>query len=172
MDYYGQPAVKTYIKMMAMAIDVKDNEAAIPGDGNMPVAFTYTFDVAKFTVALLDVKEWPEKIYICGDKLTFNELLAKSEKVKGQSTCTCVSIHSSLILMNLQERNSRSHMTNWRMSHKGESQSYHHMCQCISSSLKRGFRGWLVCFLTGWRRAKSIIQQVRRLRKSCKVYMS
>jgi len=83
MDYYGQPVIKSYIHMMAMAVDIEHNEAAIPGDGNMPVAFTYTFDVAKFTVALLDVKEWPEQIYIYGDKLTFNELLEKSEKAKG-----------------------------------------------------------------------------------------
>lgn len=66
-----------------LVLDVENNMAAIPGDGNMPVTFTYTFDIARFIVAALDLEEWPREFRIAGDEMTFNELLKLAEEVKG-----------------------------------------------------------------------------------------
>lgn len=62
---------------------MENNAAGIPGDGNTPVTFTYTFDIARFVVAALDLEKWPRELRIVGDELTFNEFLAIAEEVKG-----------------------------------------------------------------------------------------
>ena len=61
------------------------NAAGIPGDGNQPVTFTYTLDVARFVSAALDLEAWPatRELRIVGDEVTFNELVAIAEEVKG-----------------------------------------------------------------------------------------
>jgi nucleoside-diphosphate-sugar epimerase len=62
---------------------MEQNAAAIPGDGKMPVTYTYTFDVARFVVAALDLEKWPRELRFVGDELTFNELLEIAEETKG-----------------------------------------------------------------------------------------
>jgi hypothetical protein len=44
---------------LPIIIDVANNAAAIPGSGNVPVAFTHTTDVANFTAKLLNLEKWP-----------------------------------------------------------------------------------------------------------------
>lgn len=90
LDYFappagGPPAFKTYLPHSVLAVDMAHNAAAIPGDGNQPVAFTYTFDVARFVVAALDLEAWPasRELRVVGDEVTFNELVAMAEEVKG-----------------------------------------------------------------------------------------
>ncbi|GME35598.1 uncharacterized protein BGW36DRAFT_414534 [Neofusicoccum parvum] len=84
MDYYGHPHAPTYLLMMAVGIDVENAVAALPGDGNVPVTFTYSADVGKFVAAALDLPQWPTESFMAGDKLTFNEMVKLAEKARGR----------------------------------------------------------------------------------------
>ncbi|KAL4952041.1 hypothetical protein BDW69DRAFT_195986 [Aspergillus filifer] len=66
-DYYGRPGSKTQMKHNNVVIDLDHNVAAIPGDGNMPVTFTYTIDLAK----------------VVGDTLIWNDFVSLTEQTVG-----------------------------------------------------------------------------------------
>jgi nucleoside-diphosphate-sugar epimerase len=83
LDYFGMPKVKTHLSPNVIAIDLAHNMAAIPGDGNIPVTFTYTFDLARFLVAALDLETWPETMKVVGDTVTWNEFVKLAEEAKG-----------------------------------------------------------------------------------------
>jgi hypothetical protein len=85
MDYYGYPYVKTYLKPLSFAIDIKNKTAGIPGSGDDVVAFTYTVDVAKFVVASLGLPKWEEVTYLYGEKSSYNKILALAENARGMS---------------------------------------------------------------------------------------
>ncbi|KAF2146398.1 uncharacterized protein K452DRAFT_341044 [Aplosporella prunicola CBS 121167] len=85
LDYYAMPHIKTYLNPNSLALDIASRIAAIPGDGNVPITFTYTFDVARFVVAMLDLEEWPEETRLAGDRVTFNEFVALAEEVTGSN---------------------------------------------------------------------------------------
>lgn len=94
LDYYVQPHVKSYLSGLTVAVDIANKVAAIPGSGNVPITFTYTFDIAKFVSALLNQSSWDKESYIIGDKVTFNELLAIAEEARGSKfATTCDSLH-------------------------------------------------------------------------------
>ncbi|KAF1974624.1 NAD(P)-binding protein [Bimuria novae-zelandiae CBS 107.79] len=82
-DYYVEPHVKSYITGMTLAVDMKHKAAAIPGSGNVPVVFTYSFDIGNFIAALLSQSSWEKESYIIGDKMTWNEFLAIAEEARG-----------------------------------------------------------------------------------------
>lgn len=88
MDYYGLPYLQSYMLPLTYAIDVANKAAAIPGTGNEPITFTYTFDVARFTVAALDLPEWDTELYCLGETTTLNEFLKLSEDVRGKFMST------------------------------------------------------------------------------------
>ncbi|PSN66484.1 NmrA-like family protein [Corynespora cassiicola Philippines] len=83
LEYFAPPALKSYHPHTTLVLDMEHKVAGIPGDGNMPVTFTYTFDVARFVVAALDLDKWPRELRIIGDELTLNELLFLAEDTKG-----------------------------------------------------------------------------------------
>ncbi|OCK80326.1 NAD(P)-binding protein [Lepidopterella palustris CBS 459.81] len=83
LDYFGMPSVKSYLQPLTIVVDLANNVAAIPGDGNTPVVFTHTFDVANFVAASLDLENWPERSIIIGDKVTWNKFVETAEAVKG-----------------------------------------------------------------------------------------
>lgn len=83
LDYYGAPKVKTYMPPMALFIDLQSKFAAIPASGDVPVVFTHTFDVAKFTAALLTKDKWEKESYVIGDRVTLNEFVRIAESVSG-----------------------------------------------------------------------------------------
>ncbi|KAF2028305.1 NAD(P)-binding protein [Setomelanomma holmii] len=83
MDYYGLPHVRSYLHPFPLAIDVASNTAGIPGSGDVPVTFTYTFDIGRFAALLLQKPQWERESVTVGDKLTWNEFLAVAEEVKG-----------------------------------------------------------------------------------------
>ncbi|KAL3419681.1 NmrA-like family protein [Phlyctema vagabunda] len=85
LDYFGHPHAPTYLPMFAVGLDVENGVAAIPGDGNSKVAFTYSKDIGDYVAAALDLDVWPEASFIAGDKVTFNEMLAIAEKTRGVS---------------------------------------------------------------------------------------
>lgn len=83
LDYWAIPHITSYLRPTPFGIDIAHREAAIPGDGNSRISFTYSFDVAKFVVALLDVEVWPEESRVAGDILTWNEFVRLAEKTLG-----------------------------------------------------------------------------------------
>ncbi|EKG10250.1 NmrA-like protein [Macrophomina phaseolina MS6] len=83
MDYWGMPHIKSHMPPTLPVLDVANKVAAIPGDGNTPVVFTYTYDVAKFVVAALDLPNWDDEYYVVGDRLTWNEFVKLAEDARG-----------------------------------------------------------------------------------------
>ncbi|KAF2821232.1 NAD(P)-binding protein [Ophiobolus disseminans] len=83
LDYWGFPHVKSYLGPFPVVLDIANNAAAIPASGDVPVAFTYSFDVGRFVGKLLAESEWDKDYTIVGDKLSWNEFLALAEEVKG-----------------------------------------------------------------------------------------
>ncbi|WAO95340.1 NmrA domain-containing protein [Fusarium falciforme] len=82
-DWYIAPHLKTYMSTFTIVVDVANNTAAIPGSADVPVALTYTFDMAKLVAASLTLPKWELETYCIGDKVTWNELIAIAEEVKG-----------------------------------------------------------------------------------------
>jgi len=82
-DYYV-PRLPSYLSQFTLVIDVENNAAAIPGSGDVPVAFTHTHDVAAFAASLLDLPAgtWPKKSTIVGEKLTWNQFVSALEEAK------------------------------------------------------------------------------------------
>lgn len=83
MDYWGIPGVKSHFGPFPIAIDIANDTAAIPGDGNTPVIMTHTSDVGKYVAASLDLEKWEPIHSIAGDKVSLNELLSYAEEAKG-----------------------------------------------------------------------------------------
>ena len=84
LDYFGTPAMKSNLKPNVFVIDVANKVAAIPGDGNTPVTFTYTYDLARFIVAALDLEKWEEESRVLGDELTWHQFVALAEESRGR----------------------------------------------------------------------------------------
>jgi hypothetical protein len=82
-DYFVTSKIVSHMGSFPIVLDVANNAAAIPGSGNVPVAFTHTTDVARFTAKLLSLETWPKESYIVGEKLTWNEFLSLVEEAKG-----------------------------------------------------------------------------------------
>ncbi|KAM0276601.1 hypothetical protein ACHAQH_006558 [Verticillium albo-atrum] len=68
---------------MTMIVDIHNKTAALPGDGNTPVAFTHTSDVAKFVAALVEADKWEPDSTIVGDKVSWNEFVKLAEAAQG-----------------------------------------------------------------------------------------
>lgn len=74
-----------------IAIDMKNRVAAIPGTGNEPVSFAYTYDVARFIAEKLLPQtsseegldpQWEEATLVLGDRMTWNEFLAIAQEAR------------------------------------------------------------------------------------------
>ncbi|KAJ4183800.1 hypothetical protein NW767_013458 [Fusarium falciforme] len=85
LDCYSLTSLKTHLPPLSFAIDVANKKAAIPGTGNEPIAFTYTYDVAKFVAAFLEEPKWDELTVCYGEKTTWNEFVKVAEEVTGSS---------------------------------------------------------------------------------------
>ncbi|KAI3394623.1 hypothetical protein diail_2487 [Diaporthe ilicicola] len=46
LEYFAPPALERHHPHSVLVLDMEHNAAGIPGDGNVSVTFTYTFDVA------------------------------------------------------------------------------------------------------------------------------
>ncbi|KAG9497465.1 hypothetical protein J7337_010326 [Fusarium musae] len=73
-DYSGCPKVKTYLKYADLLVDITNEAAAIPGSGDDKVAFTYSFEVARFV----------EHSVTIGEKVTANEIIIITEEARGE----------------------------------------------------------------------------------------
>ncbi|KAM0202706.1 hypothetical protein ACHAPA_012289 [Fusarium lateritium] len=83
LDYFGMPKVTSYLQPTTLVLDIANNSAGIPGSGDVPVVFTHSFDVARYTARLLGLDKWEKESYVIGDKLTWNEFLKLAEEAKG-----------------------------------------------------------------------------------------
>lgn len=85
LDYWGMPNIKTNMASTIVAIDIANGVAAIPGTGNEPISFIYTFDLARVVARMLDLppRSWEEITYVLADKLTWNEFLPLAEAARG-----------------------------------------------------------------------------------------
>lgn len=92
LDYWGGEAEKSYMAPFTLVIDIPNNSAAIPGSGDVPVAFTHTRDVGKFVAAALDLEKWEPQLFIVGDKVTWNDFLRFAEEARGNSLSLNASI--------------------------------------------------------------------------------
>jgi nucleoside-diphosphate-sugar epimerase len=84
MDYWGMPHIDTAMAPFKWAIDVENGVAAIPGTGEEKFTMTYTRDLARFVVRLLDEAEWPERAVIVGQNVTFNQVLDWAQEATGK----------------------------------------------------------------------------------------
>ncbi|KAL1592305.1 hypothetical protein SLS60_011382 [Paraconiothyrium brasiliense] len=82
LDFYAL-SVRSYTKKSALALDIENNAAAIPGDGTYPVYFTHTTDLATYVTALLGLDHWEKKYFVYADRMTWNEVIAVAEAAKG-----------------------------------------------------------------------------------------
>ncbi|KAH7000619.1 hypothetical protein EDB80DRAFT_649796 [Ilyonectria destructans] len=83
LDYYAPSTLKSHYNHGTVVLDIPNAAAGIPGTGDEPMTFTYTFDVARFTIAALDLPSWPRELRIVGDTLTYNELTKLAEVARG-----------------------------------------------------------------------------------------
>ena len=85
LDFYGHPKISNLKDAFPLVVDVENHVAAIPGSGNVKCVFTHTNDVAKFVVRALVMEDWPEHLFMCGDRKTWMEVVALAEEVKGET---------------------------------------------------------------------------------------
>ncbi|KAI8717649.1 NmrA domain-containing protein [Fusarium sp. LHS14.1] len=84
MDYWGMPHIPSNLWAYTWAIDIANKRAAIPGTGDDVLSLTYSVDVAKFVARTLESSDkWPETSIVSGSDMTFNQLLAIAEKIRG-----------------------------------------------------------------------------------------
>lgn len=84
LDYYAMPHIKTTLQPNVMVLDIQNRSAAVPGSGDVPVTFTYSYDVVRFIAALLDMPRWSKESRIIGDTVTWNEFVRMAEEVTGK----------------------------------------------------------------------------------------
>lgn len=86
MDFFGHPHEPVNGFPVAVALDVENARAAIPGTGNANVAMTHSSDIGAFVARMLalETERWPEKCWIVGDRLTWNEALVFAERARGE----------------------------------------------------------------------------------------
>ncbi|KXH40814.1 hypothetical protein CSIM01_08542 [Colletotrichum simmondsii] len=82
-DYFVMPLGKSHMTPLVVLVDMFHNTASVPGSGSVPVVLTYSFDIAKFVVKALGLDHWEKEMYVIGDRLTLNEVVALAEKTKG-----------------------------------------------------------------------------------------
>jgi nucleoside-diphosphate-sugar epimerase len=82
-DYFGIPHIRSHMSPLTINIDMANKAAAIPGTGNDLVSFTYSFDVARFVEAALDLPHWEQELFCYGDKRTLNEVVRIAEEETG-----------------------------------------------------------------------------------------
>ncbi|KAL1638732.1 hypothetical protein SLS58_008655 [Diplodia intermedia] len=70
----------------AVVLDVENARAALPGDGNARVVTTHSRDVGACVARMLDVDRgrWPERCWVVGQRLTWNEALVWAERARDQ----------------------------------------------------------------------------------------
>ena len=85
LDYYGMPHWKTSLHPWINILNMDEKWAVVPGDGTASATFITTQDLGQFIGRLMDAPVWNKESTIIGNEIQFNELVAKAEKIRGQS---------------------------------------------------------------------------------------
>ena len=73
-----------YFPGSRFVVDVQKGTASLPGDGTSSLVYTRVEDIAAYVAALLDLKKWPETSQVIGDRLTWHDLVALAESIRGE----------------------------------------------------------------------------------------
>jgi nucleoside-diphosphate-sugar epimerase len=87
MDHLGTPHIRSHMGVYSIHIDMANLPAAIPGTGNDILSFTYSFDVARFVEAALDIPRWETEMFCYSDNCTYNDVLNLAEEARGMLVC-------------------------------------------------------------------------------------
>ncbi|KAL7941063.1 hypothetical protein V8C42DRAFT_336009 [Trichoderma barbatum] len=83
LDYFGLPFLRSNMRPITLHVDIENKEAAIPGSGDDIISWTYTFDLARFVEATLELQEWSTEFFCHSDTCSFNEVIELAENVRG-----------------------------------------------------------------------------------------
>ncbi|KAB8263303.1 NAD(P)-binding protein [Aspergillus pseudonomiae] len=84
MDYWFSPNIPSAFAFNAPSwVDLDNNFAAIPGNGDTPLVLTHSKDISRFVVKVLGLSRWEKRYYLIGDRLTLNDFLRIAEEIKG-----------------------------------------------------------------------------------------
>lgn len=84
MEYLGMLMLPSYLAPHVILMDMAENTASIPGDGNTPVTFTHSSDVGRFVATIVNIDKWDRISVIVGGKMALNEAVKLAEAVKGK----------------------------------------------------------------------------------------
>ncbi|KAF4460618.1 hypothetical protein FALBO_12598 [Fusarium albosuccineum] len=83
-DYWGMPHIKTNLKRFQWLLDMERGMAVVPGSGDAKFTVTYSEDLARVIIRLLDADEkWPKLGFLSGSDISVNELIASAERIRG-----------------------------------------------------------------------------------------
>lgn len=164
---------------MLPAIDIKHRVAGIPGTGNEHIAFSYSFDVARFIsekLLPLPRDQWEPTTIVVGDRLTWNEFLALAEDVRGKPRFALIfnaylfymfrlllPLFSCTKLTPVQGQNSRLAMIASKISCPESSQSFRIMSKFTLSSPSRHFKVFTLASVFSWQMGQWISLSTSRL---------
>ncbi|KAM5523978.1 hypothetical protein FOXYSP1_00021 [Fusarium oxysporum f. sp. phaseoli] len=76
-DYFGMPHTKSNLKPRNLFLDIENERAAVPEDGDVRISVAYSEDLARFIVRLVDDdSKWPKRGLLSGSDTSVNELIA------------------------------------------------------------------------------------------------
>ncbi|KAM5361371.1 hypothetical protein ACJZ2D_013141 [Fusarium nematophilum] len=82
-DYWGMAHMKSNLKPFQWFLDVEKGIAVVPGSGVEKFTVTYSEDLARVIVRLLDMADkWPKRGFLSGSDISLNELVASAEKIR------------------------------------------------------------------------------------------
>jgi nucleoside-diphosphate-sugar epimerase len=78
------PHIKSNLKPFPFFLDVENGKAVVPGTGEDKFTVTYSEDLARMIVRLLDAEEkWPPVAFLSGSDISLNEVIASVKEVRG-----------------------------------------------------------------------------------------
>jgi hypothetical protein len=101
MDYLGNPHLRnSYLGVYSIHIDMANRCAAIPGSGDDVTSFAYSYDIARFVEAALDLPQWKKQMSSYSENKTLNEVVEIAEKV----ACTVSGSFLSFVADSMESR--------------------------------------------------------------------
>ncbi|KAJ3538027.1 hypothetical protein NM208_g6085 [Fusarium decemcellulare] len=83
-DYWGMPHIKSNLNKFQWLLNMERGIAVVPGSGDEKFTVTYSEDLARVIVRLLDTDEkWPRLGFLSGSDISVNELIASAERIRG-----------------------------------------------------------------------------------------
>ncbi|OJJ03919.1 hypothetical protein ASPVEDRAFT_135813 [Aspergillus versicolor CBS 583.65] len=84
LDYLTSPLVSTpLVYSLPVFIDLENNFAALPGDGNATISMAHTIDISRYVAAIQDLPKWETHYHLIGDRLSLNDAVRIAEEIKG-----------------------------------------------------------------------------------------